>query len=191
MAKPLLLICFVAPAFAPVRSFSFLACWTINDAAEGEPQADSEHYAMIPHTIRPYDAAKDARAAYTLWQSALGDVWPTTEEAFHKVLTGYERYEPGDHVVAVRGERLLGMIATQPHPHNYGDFSSIPLVMVAPEAQRQGIGTALLETVLERWAEEDKANWSERTVQLGAGGESYFWPSLESRVGSRTKPPTI
>jgi GNAT superfamily N-acetyltransferase len=136
-------------------------------------QKGSKH--MIPWTIRPYDAKRDGDAAYALWQAALGDLWPTTAEAFHRVLSGYVTYADGNHFVAERGGRLLGLVATQTKRNetNAKRRGSIPLLMVAPEARRQGIGTELLEM-----AQEHLRRKYARAVQIGAGGESYFWPGV-------------
>lgn len=134
---------------------------------------------MVPITIRIFDAAQDSGAVYALWEATIGEVWPTTAEAFHQVLTGYESYTAGDHLVALRGAQILGFVATQAKPNSTDATKqgSIPLIMVAPEAQRQGIGSMLLDAALERLRAEKVS-----TVQSGAGGHTYFWPGVPENL---------
>ena len=50
---------------------------------------------------------------------------------------------------------------------------SIPLLLVDPAVQRQGVGTRLLEAGLERLGQLGAT-----TVGLGSGGDDYIWPGV-------------
>ncbi len=62
----------------------------------------------------------------------------------------YRQIQPDGWFVASQGERLVGTVGAT----NYGTFAHIGLMAVHPEAQRQGIGLALMQFVLARLEEQ-------------------------------------
>jgi beta-N-acetylhexosaminidase len=113
--------------------------------------------------LRALDPGRDLPLLERLWAAALGSVWPLLPGALDIVRDG---------VVAEAGRggnpagRGLGVIAIDP-------VGGIPLLLVDPSAQRQGIGTRLLEAGMARLAELGAVN-----VGLGSGGDDYIWPGV-------------
>lgn len=113
--------------------------------------------------LRALDPGRDLPLLERLWEAALGSVWPLLPGALDIVRDG---------VVAEAGrggnpaDGGLGVVAVDP-------AGSIPLLLVAPSSQRQGIGTRLLEAGMARLAELGAA-----TVGLGSGGDDYIWPGV-------------
>jgi predicted N-acetyltransferase YhbS len=58
----------------------------------------------------------------------------------------YRRIEPAGWFVAAQAERLVGMVGAA----NYGTIAHVGLMAVHPEAQRQGIGMALMRFLLDK-----------------------------------------
>jgi predicted N-acetyltransferase YhbS len=58
----------------------------------------------------------------------------------------YRQIQPDGWFVAEKAERLVGMVGAA----NYGKLAHIGLMAVHPEAQRQGIGLALMQFLLDR-----------------------------------------
>src|SRR5262245_18652588 len=99
-------------------------------------------------TIHAYNPEQDEAAVFALWQAALGQQWPLAAADFRLVTTGSEHYQAGDHVVARRGEAIVGFAATQMQ-RGQPDTASFMAICVDPAAQRQGIGTALHAAALD------------------------------------------
>jgi len=120
-------------------------------------------------TIQPYDPARDEAAIFDLWQRAFGAQWPTTPELLRQVIEA-----PGTHnahLVARDGLRPVGLAMTQ-----QGQQGNLVALVVDPDWQRRGIGTALHDTALEHL----RGAGAQR-VQIG-GGETRFWPGVPTNL---------
>ena len=108
--------------------------------------------------LRVLEPARDRRLLERLWEAALGPVWPLLPGGLDIV---------GDGLVAEgRGGEGLGAVAVDP-------AGSIPLLLVDPAHQRQGVGTRLLEAGLGRLRELGVG-----TAGLGSGGDDHIWPGV-------------
>jgi GNAT superfamily N-acetyltransferase len=138
--------------------------------------------------LRALDPERDQSLLERLWEAALGAAWPLMPGALDLVRgglvaerrTGGER--PGGGVGGAErvdregrrgrgggGERVgrgVGVVAVDP-------AGSIPLLLVDPAYQRQGIGTRLLEAGMARLGELGAT-----TVGLGSGGDDYIGPGV-------------
>jgi beta-N-acetylhexosaminidase len=126
--------------------------------------------------LRLYRQSDDSAAAYALLQRAVGEQWPITEADFHHLLTSSPLYQDGDYVVASEGERMVGFVAAQVDRNN-PEFASIAALLVDPQFQRRGIGTALHAAALAH-LQTNRAG----TVQLGGGGYGSFWPGVPTNL---------
>ena len=107
--------------------------------------------------LRPFGGVADHDLVEALWLAALEGRWPLLPKAIAIVRDGF---------FAVTGGRAVGCVAV--------DLAgSIPLILVAPEYQRRGIGTDLLSAALDRLRAA-----SVSTVQAGSGGTDSIWPGV-------------
>ena len=127
--------------------------------------------------IRDYNPNLDTRALLSLWQAALGDAWPMRDDLLRRQLTEHRFYRAGDHLVAVAGERVVGLVGTQvdrwggvPADSRGGGIS---VVLVHPDWQRRGVGSRLHEAALAHLRREGA-----RELRLGGGGAYRFWPGI-------------
>ena len=69
---------------------------------------------VVIHTfaIQPYNPQGDGQQVYALWQRTLGDIWPLSQAAFHRVTLASGVYQPGDHLVALVGQEVVGFVGT-------------------------------------------------------------------------------
>jgi ribosomal protein S18 acetylase RimI-like enzyme len=123
---------------------------------------------FMPLSIRPYRAA-DFDALYTIWQSTLGESWPLTADDLRHMVSGYARYQDGDHFVAEADGQVVGFVATQ---HN-GKAGGIPFLIVNPDRQRQGIGRQLNTAAITHLQQQGIEK-----ISLAHGGGDYFWPGV-------------
>lgn len=93
---------------------------------------------IIPMTIEDYDAV------YDLWLHTPGMGLNTADDS-REGIAAYLRRNPTTCFTAKEGDRLLGAI---PAGHD-GRRGYISHTAVREDAQRQGVGTALVEAVLE------------------------------------------
>jgi GNAT superfamily N-acetyltransferase len=114
----------------------------------------------VTTAVRLFDPTTDRVALERLWSATLQPVWPLEPDALDVMRDG---------LVAEWKGRTVGMVAV--------DGGSIPLLLVAPKAQRQGVGGALhaaaLELLHERGAER---------ASLGSGGQDYLWPGVPANL---------
>jgi GNAT superfamily N-acetyltransferase len=110
--------------------------------------------------VRAFDPTADRPALERLWAETLQSTWPVDPDAFEVIRDG---------LVAERRSEVAGMVAV--------DTGGIPLLVVAPSAQRTGVGSALhsaaLELLRERGAER---------ASLGRGGEEHLWPGVPANL---------
>lgn len=120
-----------------------------------------------------YDKGRDGKAVFQLWQTTLGQLWPLDESRLQQVLA-----DGGTHFVAreaKEGEedgRVVGFVATHVHKQT----GHISILLVVPDKQRQGIGTALHDTALAHFRQRGAMR-----VQLG-GGPSRFFPGVPENL---------
>lgn len=117
--------------------------------------------------IRPYHPT-DFDALYQLWQAALGGTWPLTPDYLREMLTGHSRYAAGDHLIAEQSGQVVGFAATEIDAS--GKDGKIPLFMVRPENQRQGIGRQLHDSAM--------TQLRQKGVEVFNLGHGPFWPGV-------------
>jgi beta-N-acetylhexosaminidase len=126
-------------------------------------------------SIEQYDAGLDGDAASHVWQAALGEVWPLTPELFQRV-TGVAG---GHHYLAREDGEAVGLVATQLEQEGTASdlTGCIMAIAVAPWAQSRGIGRALHDRALDYLRQAGA-----RSVQLGGGRISRFWPGVPDNL---------
>jgi len=120
-------------------------------------------------SIEPYDSARDEAAIFDLWQRALGAQWPMTRELLRRIIEASGARNA--HLIARDGEQAIGLAMTQ-----QGERGNLVALVVDPDRQRCGIGTALHDAALDQF----RAAGAQR-VQLG-GGETRFWPGVPTNL---------
>ena len=95
------------------------------------------------------------------------------------MLTDHASYRAGGHWVAEASGQLVGFVATQVEHSNSlpNPYGGIAVLLVSPQRQRQGIGTALHEAALSHLKQMDI-----RQATLGGGGASRFWPGVPTNL---------
>lgn len=110
--------------------------------------------------VRAFDPNGDRSALERLWSATLDSVWPVEPGALDVIRDG---------LVAEHRGQIIGLVAV--------DAGSITLLLVAPSAQRAGVGSALHSAALELL----RGRGSERAT-LGSGGDDYLWPGLPANL---------
>ena len=115
---------------------------------------------------------------HDLWHRSLPGRWRVELPELKSVMMA--AYASGDHFVALSGDTLVGFAATQTRSvagesHPRGELMTL---FVDPDYRRQGVGRTLLARSLDRLA----SRGVER-VQLGGGGQTYFWPGVPTSNG--------
>jgi GNAT superfamily N-acetyltransferase len=110
--------------------------------------------------LRTFRPAADHSALEALWQAALAPTWPLLPTAIARIKTG---------LVAERRGSPVGLAALD-------EAGSIPLLLVHPAHQRQGVGSTLLDAALAELA----ARGADR-VSLG-GGDNHIWPGVPTNL---------
>lgn len=96
--------------------------------------------------LQPYDRKRDGMAVVNLWQATVGEQWPLSAARIQHILqTGPE---PQHFVVRENGQ-LVGFVATFVDYRRSNRPGYLALLLVAPEYQRQGIGTLLHTAALD------------------------------------------
>lgn len=116
-------------------------------------------------TIRPYEPARDADAAYALWQQTVGDPWPLTP---HRLIALLHDPAAAGHWLATDGARVVGLAAMHWDSEDAAT-ATLTALFVAPDRQCQGLGTALHAAALDTLRERGV-----RRVRLGAG-DVHVW----------------
>lgn len=122
----------------------------------------------MPLSIRPYRPA-DFDVLFALWEATLSDSWRLTADYLRYMVSGYARYRDGDHFIAEQDGRVAGFVATQ----NDGKAGGIPLLIISPQNQCQGIGTKLHTAALKHLRQQGIEK-----ISLAHGGGDYFWPGV-------------
>jgi GNAT superfamily N-acetyltransferase len=110
--------------------------------------------------VRAFDPRADRQALERLWAVTLAPTWPLDQDALEIIRDG---------LVAERRDQVIGVVAL--------DDGGIPLFVVAPSAQRTGIGSALHAAALEELRERGVVRAS-----LGGGGENHLWPGVPANL---------
>jgi GNAT superfamily N-acetyltransferase len=113
--------------------------------------------------VRELDDRSDRAAIADLWQAALAPAWPLLPRGLNLFRSGFVAAETGG---AGWAGGLVGAAAVDP-------AGSVPVLLVAPDHQRQGIGTALLARV-----EQHLRHLGVAEVRAGSGGAGYIWPGV-------------
>lgn len=125
--------------------------------------------------IIPFDFETHFEKAYALWQTAFEAAWPLDRETFRKIIA-HSPSTLGIHkqgLVAVAERILVGLVLFQYNEEKAS--GNLDLVLVAPDCQGKGIGTALHNSAL---AVLQKAGVKQ--VQLGGG----FWHGIPDDLSS-------
>src|SRR5437773_7939083 len=130
--------------------------------------------------IEPHKKNKEDELIFSLWEQNLGALWPISYYTFWRVLTAPRT----QHFVArvTKPEEgkseIVGFVGTLLSERDGRQLGHISLLLVAPELQRQGIGTALHEAALQHLQQAEPEG-----IQLG-GGPARFWPGVAYNLPS-------
>lgn len=124
-------------------------------------QVSTEH-------IQPYDDNRDAANVHALWQEVFAPSWSINQERLSKVLNGPEP----QHFVARINRRIVGFAATLQSSKDGKKIGQLAALLVRPDMQRQGIGTALHATALAHLQTTGAS-----VLQLGSI-VPRFWPGI-------------
>lgn len=119
----------------------------------------------MPTTIHPYEPTRDADAVYALWKQTVGDTWPLTPAQLNALL-----HDPAaaGHWLATDGAHVFGLAATH-RDLGAPTTATLTALLVSPEWQRRGIGTALHAASMDMLRAAGV-----RHVRLGAG-DVHIW----------------
>lgn len=122
--------------------------------------------------IQPYKAETDTAAAFTLWQTAIGQLWPIDFRRFQQVLSAPQ----AAHFIAREQEQVIGFVATAQGQSRDQHTGHLLVLLVAPGWQGKGLGSVLHERALNhlRSAGVD-------FIQLG-GRSPRFWCGLPENL---------
>jgi GNAT superfamily N-acetyltransferase len=104
--------------------------------------------------LRPFDSVQ-IPLVVELWNRAAGEAFPLREVVLRLRIDLNPSYRPLDAVAAWRGEKLIGWAmlgryrGEAPSAARLSDQAWLTSVVVAPEEQRQGIGTRLVASLIE------------------------------------------
>lgn len=115
-------------------------------------------------SIRQYDAQSDEKEIFNLWQENFGKIWPLDHAIFSQIIS------PGNHFVATNEREIISFIATQ----TMGEKASILTII--------GNDNELLNYAIE-YLKSKKV----KKIQLGNGGNSYFWPGIPTNLPTLIK----
>ena len=118
--------------------------------------------------LRDYDALHDAGTAYRLWEA--GGHYSLDPLVFVRYVSGRESYRPGDAVVAERNGDLIGLGVVDSGRRSESTHQvSVILVLVHPDARRQGVGSTILD-------ELERLLFQRGITRVDVGG--WFWPGI-------------
>lgn len=132
-------------------------------------------------TFRPYDPSA-APAIVSLWNDAMDDSYPMRVALLRQTLDANPNFRPNDAVVVHRGGRIAGFGLLQryrgevPRCQEWRERAWLAAVVVAPEDQRQGIGTRMHD-----WLRERANGIAPEAVSPG-GGLFWFFPGAPTEL---------
>ncbi len=124
--------------------------------------------------IQPYDADRDLADVHRLWQAVFSSTWSLNQERLAKVLNGPE---PQHFVARINGQ-LVGFVATLQSSQDTEKKGQLAALLVHPDMQRQGIGTALYDTAMTHFK-----TTGTNLVQLGSI-IPRFWPGIPTHLSA-------
>jgi len=124
--------------------------------------------------IRPLTLDNE-QGVVRLWNRAMGDLFPLRQRLLHQTTLGDPNLQEGDALVAWVGGRLCGFALARSWPPSAGGGEAqgwLEAVVVDPEFQRQGLGTAL--------ADEEESHLAARGIAAiwAGGGPAMFFPGV-------------
>lgn len=124
--------------------------------------------------LREYDPARDYRAVRELWAGVLTDRYSVTDRVLWPRIAGRNTLNPGDGWVVKSGRRVIGfgMMELDRGALTADSAASVQVLLVDPQYQRQGIGTALLGKI------GGRAQAEGRDVLLPGSGVWRFWSGV-------------
>lgn len=121
----------------------------------------------------PFEPARDWTAVCTLWTRSLGTTWPLPPDRLRLAIATPLLGQRGTQFVVRTADRVTGFVAVQNCRNANGTYTGFLIcILVDPDFQRQGIGTALLETVT-AWLKSDGA-----TRMVNGGKYPRLWPGV-------------
>jgi mycothiol synthase len=131
--------------YAKARSY-----WRLGRPLEGIGSPPAVPAGLV---LRPVDVERDAAPLHALDAASFGgapDYKPESLELFREEHLEAHDFDAGLSLVAERESRIVGLLLSRRMVEEAVGF--VTLLAVAPERQRQGIGTALLQTAFEGYA---------------------------------------
>jgi GNAT superfamily N-acetyltransferase len=119
--------------------------------------------------FRQYDSG-DAPAVVALWRRTIGEAFPLSEELLRQVAELNPSFRPADAVTVWDGDDLIGFglmhryRGTEDAYRTLADYAHITAMIVAPERQRQGLGTEIYLRLRARMID-----LPQERIRLGAG----------------------
>jgi ribosomal protein S18 acetylase RimI-like enzyme len=142
---------------------------------------------VVIREARPDEHAAVAELTVSVYADVLGSL---LSEAYLATLRDVER-RARDAVVLVAVDaqnRVLGSVTYVPGPGPYAEFegpdeAGIRMLVVDPDAQRRGVGTALVRACVERARQVGRRRLALHTVEEMAGAKRLY-----ARLGFRRAP---
>ncbi len=125
-------------------------------------------------TMRTLDPATDRAAVESLWRTTMAPAWPLLPGAVDRLTGGHlavtdSGAPAGVIAVDVRARSADVAAGSADRPRSAG----VQFLAVAPEHQRRGLGSALLEAAV---GTATAAGATE--LRAGTGGSAYVWPGV-------------
>jgi len=124
--------------------------------------------------IITYDPLLHYRQVASLWHNTLGDTYAVSERVLFPRIIGRSTLAPGDGLVAMDGEHLVGfgLLEIDRAPICPGRPESVQALLIDPQYQRRGIGSLLLANL------EDRLHNLGVTNVIVGGGPWRFWTGI-------------
>jgi len=133
-------------------------------------------------TIRVFDASRDSAGVLGLWERAL-PAYPIQPNTFLQRTAGNQNYRHGDGLLAVAGRRIIGFALAEvvrPTGAPAAGTAHLAVLLVAPEARRQGVGRALLTAL------ETQLRAAGCTKVVLGRGPARFWTGVPEDLPEAT-----